>query len=130
MGLLVSMRSRQSEEHSEMPAVTRVVLQSTVQKQPCGHTGFLMMMHKSLHFCARPGTLALCSTAAEQEGNARAVSVVGELALPVWFHCASLADVRTTADVQHRAAEVTCCFLPFTFSFLLTPELPKHFCLR
>lgn len=57
-----------------MPAVTWVVLQSAVQKQPCGHMGFLMMMHKQMHFCARPGALALCSTAAEQEGNARAVS--------------------------------------------------------
>lgn len=31
------------------------------------------MMNKRLHFCARLGTLSLCSMAVEQEGNARAV---------------------------------------------------------
>lgn len=33
-----------------------------------------------------------------QEGNARAVSVMGELALPVWFHLVSLAAIRPTGD--------------------------------
>lgn len=61
------------EEHSEMPAITKTVLRSAVQKQPCGRTGFLAMMHKRLHSCARLGTLSLCGMAAEQEGNARAV---------------------------------------------------------
>lgn len=78
-----------------------------MQKQTFGHTGFLVMMHKQLHFCARLGTLALCVLAAEQEGNAKAVCAVEELALPVWFRCASLTDVRPTGDVQDRTAEVT-----------------------
>lgn len=130
MGLLMCMRSRWSGEHSEMPAITKIVLQSAVQKQPRSHTGFLVMMHKRLHFCARLGTLALCVLAAEQEGNARAVSVVEELALPVWFHHTSLTDVRPTGDVQDRTAEVTCCLPPFTLLFLLPPELPNQFPLR
>jgi len=88
------------------------------------------MKYRRLHFCASLGTLALCKMAAEQEGSASAVSVVEELALPLWSHRVSLTDVRPTADVQDRAAEVPRCYPLVTLLFLLTLELPKQFPLR
>lgn len=94
----------------------------------CARAGFLVMLHKRWCTTSEPGwALWPC---ARQEGNARAVSVMEELALPVWFHSVALAAIRPTDDRQDRAAEVTCHLPPFTLLFLLTPELLKQFPLR
>lgn len=87
----------------------------------CARVGFLVVVH---NFSARLGTLALW------QANARAVSLMEKLALPVWFHSVALAAIRPTSDRQDRVAEVTCHLPPFTLLFVLTPELPKQFPLR
>lgn len=96
----------------------------------CAKAGFLVMMHKQSHFWVGLGTLPLCVQGANQKGNASALHVGEELALPIWFHCMSLTDVRPIGDVQNRTVEVTCHLPSFTLLFVLTPELPKQFPLR
>lgn len=94
----------------------------------CAKAGFLVMVHK--WWCATSVPSWALVPCGRQEGNARAISLMEKLALPVWFHSVALAAIGPAGDRQDRAAEVTCHLPPFTLLFLLTSELPKQFPLR